>query len=75
MPAASDGDGGGAAADDDPDLVLWRAIVLGLAGRESEAARLGDALARRAPEVAAVAVRFGDAGLVDPEVLARILPS
>ena len=73
LPASPEGAGDGAG--DDPDLVLWRAIVLGLAGRDAEAARLGEALARRAPEVASVAGRFGDAGLVDPAVLARILPA
>jgi uncharacterized Ntn-hydrolase superfamily protein len=59
---------------DDADLVVWQAIVLALAGRTADAARLGDALARHAPEAAAVARRFGDAGLVDPVVLDRILP-
>ncbi|HEX5946334.1 MAG TPA: DUF1028 domain-containing protein [Acidimicrobiales bacterium] len=58
----------------DADLVLWRAIVLALAGRTGEAARLGDALTRQMPQAAEVARRFGDAGLVDPALLARILP-
>ena len=61
-------------AEDGPDLVLWRAIVLASAGRTDDAARLGDELARSAPHVAGVAHRFGDAGLVDPDLLARILP-
>lgn len=58
----------------DPDLMLWRAIVLGTAGRNDEARRLGDELVRRAPHMARVARRFGDAGLVDPDLLADVFP-
>ena len=59
---------------DDPDLLLWRAVVLGAAGRVDEARALGAELTRRAPAVAAVGGRFGDVALVDPDLLARILP-
>lgn len=59
---------------DDPDLVLWRAVVLGAVGRLDEARELGAELARRAPTLARVAHRFGDVALVDPDLLARILP-
>lgn len=58
----------------DPDLLLWRAIVLGAAGRTDEARRLGDELVRRAPHMARVARRFGESGLVDPDLLADVLP-
>jgi uncharacterized Ntn-hydrolase superfamily protein len=56
------------------DLLLWRAIVLAAAGRLNEARQLGRDLAQRAPEMAKVARRFGEADLVDPALLAEILP-
>jgi uncharacterized Ntn-hydrolase superfamily protein len=59
---------------EDVDLLLWRAIVLATAGRVAEARRLGDEIARRAPGTATVARRFGDVALVDPDLLARIVP-
>ncbi|AYY14986.1 DUF1028 domain-containing protein [Actinobacteria bacterium YIM 96077] len=58
----------------DPDLVLWRAIILAAAGRMEEARALGADLGNRTPEMVTVARRFGDVGLVDPAVLARIFP-
>ena len=68
-------DGAGAdTADDDPDLLLWRAIVLGAARRDDEAAHLGAVLADRSPRLVEVARRFADAGLVEPDLLARVLP-
>lgn len=60
---------------DGPDILLWRALVLGAAGRVDEAAELGRAVGRRAPAVATVAHRFGQVDLVDPDLLARILPT
>lgn len=59
----------------DPDLMLWRAIVLGTAGRKDEARRFGDKLVRQAPHMVRVARRFGDVGLVDPELLADVFPA
>lgn len=58
----------------DDDMVLWRAIVLATAGRTDEARTLGSVLADRSPAMAAVARRFGDADLVDPGIIATILP-
>jgi uncharacterized Ntn-hydrolase superfamily protein len=59
----------------EPDLLMWRALVIGLAGRE-EAARAAVAeLQECAPQFLEVLRRFGPAGLVpDPELLDRILP-
>ncbi|WP_166345593.1 DUF1028 domain-containing protein [Phytoactinopolyspora limicola] len=61
-------------AEQDSDLILWRAIILALAGRLDEARQLAAALAEQAPDFAAVARRFGEAGLVEPEILRTILP-
>ena len=58
----------------DPDLTLWRAIVLAAAGRGPDARRLGEELLRTAPDFAEVARRFVPAGLVDAELLAAVLP-
>lgn len=62
-------------ADDDPDLWMWRAVVLGLAGREEEAREILRDLAVREPAFTEALRRFGPAGLVPEEVLARILPA
>jgi uncharacterized Ntn-hydrolase superfamily protein len=59
---------------DGPDMLLWRAIVLAAAGRDHDAARLGEELVRREPQAADIARRFGDAGLVDADLVARVLP-
>lgn len=58
-----------------PDIALWRAIVLAHADRDAEARVLGRGLMQRAPSFVEAARRFVPAGLVDAEVLARILPS
>lgn len=58
----------------EPDHVLWRAVVAALAGREDAARALLAELADVAPQFVEVGRRFGPAGLVDPELLARILP-
>ncbi|HSK54720.1 MAG TPA: DUF1028 domain-containing protein [Jiangellales bacterium] len=60
--------------DTDPDIALWRAVVLAAAGRTDDAERTGAELVRRAPAFAEVARRFGPAGLVDQELLDVILP-
>jgi len=56
------------------DLVMWRAIVLATAGRMDEARALGSVLADRSPAMAEVARRFGDAGLIEPDLLDAFLP-
>jgi uncharacterized Ntn-hydrolase superfamily protein len=58
----------------EPDHVLWRAVVAGLAGREDAARGLLTELAAVAPQFVEVGRRFGRAGLVDADLLARILP-
>ncbi|WP_029431701.1 DUF1028 domain-containing protein [Blastococcus sp. URHD0036] len=58
----------------EPDHVLWRAVVAGLAGREDAARALLTELAGVAPQFVEVGRRFGSAGLVDPDLMARILP-
>jgi uncharacterized Ntn-hydrolase superfamily protein len=59
----------------DPDLCMWRAVVLALAGREDDAARLVADLQRSAPSFVEALRRFPDAGLVpDPGPIERILP-
>jgi uncharacterized Ntn-hydrolase superfamily protein len=58
----------------EPDHVLWRAVVAGLAGREDAARALLAELAAVAPQFIEVGRRFGAAGLVPPDVLERILP-
>jgi uncharacterized Ntn-hydrolase superfamily protein len=59
----------------DPDLTMWRALVLGLAGREDEARDLVAALDTSAPAFVESLRRFGPAGLVpDTDLLDRLLP-
>lgn len=60
---------------DDPDLTLWRAVVLASAGRHDEARSAGERLAATSPDFVEVARRFGPAGLVDPELLDMVLGS
>lgn len=67
-------EGAAEAAADGADMLLWRAIVLAAAGRDREAARLGEELVRREPNAADIARRFADAGLVDLSLVARVLP-
>lgn len=59
----------------EPDHVLWRAVVAGLAGREDAARALLAELAAAAPRFVEVGRRFGSAGLVDADLMARILPA
>jgi uncharacterized Ntn-hydrolase superfamily protein len=58
----------------EPELVLWRAIALGAAGRVDEARSLLADLDRVAPAFVESARRFGPARLVDPDLLERVLP-
>ncbi|WP_409329485.1 DUF1028 domain-containing protein [Trujillonella humicola] len=58
----------------EPDQVLWRAVVAALAGREDAARELLADLAATAPQFVEAARRFGPAGLLPQDVLARLLP-
>ena len=58
----------------EPDHVLWRAVVAGLAGREDAARALLSELAEVAPQFVEIGRRFGAAGLVDADLMTRILP-
>jgi uncharacterized Ntn-hydrolase superfamily protein len=59
----------------EPDLLMWRALAIGLAGREDAARAAVAELQQAAPEFVEALRRFGPAGLVpDPELLDRILP-
>ncbi|MCC5950761.1 MAG: DUF1028 domain-containing protein [Acidimicrobiia bacterium] len=58
-----------------PDLSMWRAVVLGLAGETAEARRVVARLEVDAPAFVETLRRFGPAGLLpDNGVLERILP-
>lgn len=83
---ALDGDAVAAVADLDrmreedphqePDLLMWRGIVLGLAGREDDARAIFAELAECAPPFVEAARRFGPAGLLpDAALLDRLLPT
>lgn len=56
-----------------PDLTLWRAVVLAAAGRAADARDLGARLADASPEFVEVARRFVPAGLVDAQLLDVVL--
>lgn len=80
---ALDGDGAGAAAavadldldiDGEPELALWRAVILLVDGEEAAAREVVAALERSAPAFVEAARRFGPAGLIDPVLLTRLLP-
>jgi uncharacterized Ntn-hydrolase superfamily protein len=59
----------------EPDLLMWRALVLGLAGDEDAAREAVTELEEFAPPFVEALRRFGPAGLVpDPALLERILP-
>jgi uncharacterized Ntn-hydrolase superfamily protein len=60
----------------EPDLLMWRALVIGLAGREDAARAAVAELQECAPPFVEALRRFGPAGLVpDPELLDRIIPA
>jgi uncharacterized Ntn-hydrolase superfamily protein len=63
-----------AVTEDEPDLQLWRAVVLGLAGREDEAREILAHLAATEPAFVETLRRFGPAGLVPEDLLDRLLP-
>lgn len=56
-----------------PELALWEAIVLGRAGRDEEAERIGRELDRVAPGLAEAGRRFADVDLVDRHLIDRVL--
>ena len=58
----------------EPDLTLWRAVVLARAERANDAAVLLHELGDVAPAFVEAARRFGRAGLVDPDLLSELLP-
>jgi uncharacterized Ntn-hydrolase superfamily protein len=58
----------------EPDQVLWRAVVVALAGREDAAREMLAELVDTAPQFIEAARRFGKAGLMPADVVARILP-
>lgn len=60
---------------DDPDLCMWRAVVLALAGHEDEARDLVRSLERSAPSFVEALERMADAELLpDKAAIRRILP-
>lgn len=58
----------------DPDLTWWRAVAELVGGREEEAGRLAAAVQEHDPAFAAAARRFGPAGLLDQDLVDRLLP-
>jgi uncharacterized Ntn-hydrolase superfamily protein len=71
-------DAGGVGGEDpatEPDLIMWQAVVLGLAGQFDDARHLVAGLAEHAPAFVETLRRFGPAGLLpDEALLDRILP-
>jgi uncharacterized Ntn-hydrolase superfamily protein len=63
-----------AVPEDEPDLRMWRAVVLGLAGREDEAREVLADLCETDPAFVETLRRFAPAGLVPPDLLQRLLP-
>lgn len=59
--------------DEHPELALWEAIVLGRAGRNEDAERIGRELDRVAPGLAEAGRRFADVDLVDRDLIDRVL--
>jgi uncharacterized Ntn-hydrolase superfamily protein len=62
-----------ALTEDEPDLRMWHAVILGLARREDEARGIVADLAETHPSFVETLRRFGPAGLVPLDVLDRIL--
>jgi len=63
------------AAEAEPDLLMWRAAILALAGREAEAAHALAELSRHAPPFVTAFRRLAESGLVaDTALWARVLP-
>jgi uncharacterized Ntn-hydrolase superfamily protein len=59
----------------EPDQLMWRAVVAALAGREDAAREMLGELATTAPQFLEAARRFGKAGLMPADVVARIVPA
>lgn len=59
---------------DDPDLLMWRAVVLSLAGRYDEASAIVRDLSLTAPQFVEALRRFAPAGLLSEADLQRIVP-
>ncbi|MCV2489419.1 DUF1028 domain-containing protein [Geodermatophilus sp. YIM 151500] len=59
----------------EPDQVLWRAVVAALAGREDAARAMLAELGGVHPQFVEAAQRFGRAGLIPADVVARIVPT
>jgi uncharacterized Ntn-hydrolase superfamily protein len=64
-----------ALSDDEPDLRMWRAVVLGLADRTAEARELLAQLDDTEPAFVETLRRFVPAGLVPAELLDELLPA
>lgn len=64
-----------ALSDDEPDLRMWRAVVLGLADRTAEARELLAHLDDTEPAFVETLRRFVPAGLVPAELLDELLPA
>ncbi|MEX1178452.1 MAG: DUF1028 domain-containing protein [Nitriliruptor sp.] len=61
--------------EDEPDLQMWRSVVLALAGREDEARELLAHLDATDPAFVETLRRFPAAGLIPPDLLDRVLPA
>jgi hypothetical protein len=59
----------------EPDQLMWRAVVAALAGREDAAREMLTELGTTAPQFLEAARRFGKAGLMPADVVARIVPA
>ena len=58
----------------EPDQLLWRAVVAALAGREDAAREMLAELRSAHPQFLEVGRRFGRAGLLPADLVARIVP-
>jgi uncharacterized Ntn-hydrolase superfamily protein len=60
---------------DEPDQLLWRAVVAALAGREDAAREMLSELRSVHPQFIEAARRFGRADLMPPDLVDRIVPA
>ena len=58
----------------EPDQLLWRALVAAMAGREDSAREMFRDLRAVHPQFVEVGRRFGRAGIVPADVVARVVP-
>ena len=58
----------------EPDQLLWRALVAAMAGREDSARQMFVDLRAAHPQFVEVGRRFGRAGIVPADVVARVVP-